>query len=54
MSIKDPLPRHEMYQIAIAAPPREDDKIYSGIVSFTSSQPVEVVMLHMYKPVANR
>lgn len=52
-SIQDPLPGHEMHQIVIAAPPRDDGKIYSGIASFTSSQPVEVVMLHPYKPGQN-
>lgn len=52
-SMQDPLPGHESHQIVIAAPPRDDGKIYSGIASFTASQPVEVVMLHMYKPVAN-
>jgi hypothetical protein len=44
----DPLPGHEAHQIVIAAPPRDDGKIYSGITSFTASQPVEVVMLHPY------
>lgn len=52
-SMKDPLPGHETHQIVIAVPPRADGKIYSGIASFTASQPVEVVILHMYKPVAN-
>ena len=52
-SMQDPLPGHESHQIVIAAPPRDDGKIYSGIASFTASQPVEVVMLHMYQPVAN-
>lgn len=48
-SMQDPLPGHEMHQIVIAAPPRDDGKIYSGIASFTASQPVEVVMLHPYQ-----
>ncbi len=47
-SMQDPLPGHEAHQIVIAAPPRDDGKIYSGIASFTASQPVEVVMLHPY------
>lgn len=47
-SMQDPLPGHETHQIVIAAPPRDDGKIYSGIASFTASQPVEVVMLHSY------
>ena len=45
-SIQDPLPGHESHQVVIAAPLRDDEKIYSGIASFTSSQPVEVVILH--------
>ncbi len=52
-SMQDPLPGHESHQIVIAAPPRDDGKIYSGIASFTASQPVEVVILHVYKPGAN-
>lgn len=48
MSMQDPLTGHEAHQIVIAAPPRDDGKIYSGIASFTASQPVEVVMLHPY------
>jgi hypothetical protein len=52
MSTKDPLPGHQMHQAVIAAPPREDGKIYSGVVTFTASAPVEVVVLHMYKPAA--
>ncbi len=52
-SMQDPLPGHESHQVVIAAPPRDDGKIYSGIVSFTASKPVEVVLLHMYKPAIN-
>lgn len=51
-SIQDPLPGHQGHQIVIAAPPREDGKIYSGIATFTSSIPVEVVALHNYTPVS--
>jgi hypothetical protein len=50
----DPLPGHQSHQIVIAAPPRDDGKIYSGIATFTSSQPVEVVVLHTYKPVSDQ
>ncbi len=52
-SIQDPLPGHESHQIVLAAPPRADGKIYSGIVTFTASEPVEVVVLHTYKPVTS-
>jgi hypothetical protein len=34
----------------MAAPPREDGKIYSGVVTFTASHPVEAVVLHGYTP----
>jgi hypothetical protein len=50
MSTQDPLPGHEAHQAVIAAPPREDGKIYSGVATFTASQPVEVVVLHGYTP----
>ena len=49
-STQDPLPGHEAHQAVIAAPPREDGKIYSGVATFTASQPVEVVVLHGYTP----
>jgi hypothetical protein len=50
-SIQDPLPGHEGHQAVLAAPPRSDGKIYSGTVTFTASVPVEVVVLHNYKPI---
>jgi ABC-type glycerol-3-phosphate transport system substrate-binding protein len=34
-STQDPLPGHEAHQAVIAAPPREDGKIYSGVATFT-------------------
>jgi hypothetical protein len=49
-SIQDPLPGHEAHQIVLAAPPREDGSIYSGVATFSASQPVEVVVLHGYNP----
>ena len=36
-SMQDPLPEHESHQIVIAAPPRDDGKIYSGIATYTAS-----------------
>ena len=39
-SIQDPLPGHEPHQFVIAAPLRDDGKIYSGLASFTTSQPI--------------
>jgi hypothetical protein len=47
-SIQDPLPGHSSHQAALAAPPRQDGKIWSGVVTFTASKPVEVVVLHPY------
>ena len=52
-SMQDPLPGHESHQIVIAAPPRDDGKVYSGIATYTASQPVEVVVLQSYKAGAN-
>ncbi len=52
-SVQDPLPGHESHQVVIAAPLRDDGKIYSGIASSTSSQPVEVVILHKYNLASN-
>lgn len=52
-SVQDPLPGYESHQVVIAAPLRDDGKIYSGIASFTSSQPVEVVILHKYNLASN-
>jgi hypothetical protein len=50
MSTQDPLPGHEAHQAVIAAPLREDGKIYSGVATFTSSYPVEVLIMHGYTP----
>ena len=40
--MQNPLPGHHGHQIVIAAPPRTDGKIHSGIATFTASIPVEV------------
>src|SRR5918996_2651776 len=47
-SIQDPVPGHSAHQLALVAPPREDGKIWSGVVTFTASKPVDVVVLHPY------
>ena len=52
-SMQDPLPGHQLHQIVLAAPPRSDGKIYSGTVSYVASVPVEVIILHNYKPVTD-
>jgi hypothetical protein len=48
-SIQDPLPGHETHQVVIAAPPRSDGKIYSGLVTFAASVLVEVIVLDPFK-----
>ena len=47
-SFKDPLKGHESHQVAVILPPREDQAVYSGDISFIASKPVEVVTLHDY------
>ena len=47
-SMKDPLPGHEVHQIVIILPPRDDAKFYAGMFTYTASQPVEVVVLHPF------
>lgn len=48
-SMVDPGIGHETHQIAILLPPM-DNVVYSGRFSWTSSAPVEVVLLHDIKP----
>lgn len=40
-----PSPGHEDHQIVMALPPKGDDKIWVGIVSWVSSEPIEVGFL---------
>lgn len=47
-SIQDPVPGHSSHQLALVAPPRADGKIWSGVVTFSASKPVDVVVLHPY------
>ncbi len=37
-----------MHQLVLVAPPRQDGKIWSGVVTFTASKAVDVVVLHPY------
>ena len=39
-----------LHQIVWVLPLREDGKIWSGSVSFTASKPIEVEIIHDYKP----
>jgi hypothetical protein len=48
-SMQDPLPGHEMHQVVIAAPSRSDGKVYSGLVTFSASVPVEVITFGPFK-----
>jgi len=38
------------HQIVFALPLRNDSKIWTGTVTFTSSKPIEIEVLHGYKP----
>jgi hypothetical protein len=49
-SEQDPLPGHESHEIAFILPPRNDGGVYSGVLTYTASKPVEVVVLHNYDP----
>lgn len=44
----DPLPGHQGHQLVMALPPRSDGKIWVGTITWTSSKPVELVVLHGY------
>lgn len=48
VSDTDPLPGHSAHQLVMAIPPRSDGKVWVGIVTWTASKPVEVVVLHGY------
>jgi hypothetical protein len=47
VSNPDPLPGHEHHQVAMILPPRNDGEIYSGVLTFTATKKVEVVVLHV-------
>jgi hypothetical protein len=47
---QDPLPGHESHELAFILPPRNDGGVYSGVLTYTASKPVEVVILHNYDP----
>jgi hypothetical protein len=38
------------HQIVFALPLRNDSKIWTGTVTFTASKPIEIEVLHLYKP----
>ena len=47
-STMDTLPGHEEHQQVIVLPQRTDGKIWDGTLSWSSSKPVEVRLLHNY------
>ena len=47
-SKQDPVPGHAAHQLVLVAPPRQDGKVWDGVVTFTASKPVDVVVLHPY------
>jgi hypothetical protein len=51
-SSQDPLPGHQGHQLAMVLPPRSDGKLWAGTVTWTSSKPVELVVLHGYNNVS--
>jgi plastocyanin len=46
-SSQDPLPGHEEHQRATILPFRQDNVTYSGVLTYTATAPVEVVILNM-------
>jgi hypothetical protein len=52
-SVQDPLPGHQGHQLALILPPRSDGKVWVGTVTWTSSKPVELVVLHGYTNVTS-
>jgi plastocyanin len=46
-SSQDPLPGHEGMQTANILPFRQDGTLYSGVLTYTATAPVEVVILNM-------
>jgi hypothetical protein len=48
-SVSDPTPGHEeAHQAVYVLPPRDDGKLYTGTLTYTSSRPVEVVILQQF------
>jgi hypothetical protein len=47
ISSQDPLPGHEEHQRATILPLRTDGSIYTGVLTYTATEPVEVVVLNL-------
>jgi hypothetical protein len=52
-SIQDPFPRHQAEQIAVILPPTENNTVYTGILTFTASKPVEIEIFHRIYDINN-
>jgi hypothetical protein len=52
-SSPDPLPGHEAHQSATILRLRNDNAVYSGILTFTATKPVEVQVLHRNMTTSN-
>jgi hypothetical protein len=48
ISAPDQIPGHQMHQAVVILPPRNDSKIYSGTLTFSSSHPVELIVSHPF------
>jgi hypothetical protein len=42
------LPIHQTHQVVTVLPPRMDDKVWVGTVTWASSKPIEIEMWHYY------
>jgi hypothetical protein len=47
-SVPDPLKGHSGHQAVLVLAPRSDGKVWVGTITWTASNPVEIVVLHMY------
>lgn len=47
-SSQDPLAGHEGHQATVILPPRDDGGLYSGVLTYTASVPVEIAVIQAY------
>jgi len=48
MSNAGKLPIHQSHQVVTVLPPRTDDNVWTGTISWASSKPIELEMWHYY------
>jgi hypothetical protein len=48
MSNAGKLPIHQTHQVVTVLPPRSDDKVWVGTISWASSKPIELEMWHFF------